>query len=224
MSRPYIPELLDAAATRSAEVAQSLDDLRRFNRWLGGTSVLLGLLGGEVRRARVESFSFLDVGAGSGDLAAAVAARHPQARIVVSDLKPYHLPGNGTPAVAAAAHALPFSDASFDYVAASLLLHQLPDAEAIAALAGFGRLARRAVLINDLERHWFPLAFLSLAAPVFSRSPLTRHDAPASVRQAFRPEELGALALAAGFSDFAVRRHRPWFRLSLVARTCLGHA
>ena len=99
MSRPYIPELLDAEGARSAEVTQSLDDLRRFNRWLGGTSVLLDLLAGEVQRARVENFSFLDVGAGSGDLATAVAARHPEARIVVSDLKPYHLPGNGTAAV-----------------------------------------------------------------------------------------------------------------------------
>jgi ubiquinone/menaquinone biosynthesis C-methylase UbiE len=224
MPRPYIPELLDAAQKPSADVAQSLADLRRYNRWLGGRRVLLALLEGEVKRARLETFSFLDVGAGSGDLAAAVAQRFPGSRLVISDLKPYHLPANAAPSVAAAAAALPFPDASFDFVAASLLLHQLPDAEAIQVLAAFGRVARRAVLINDLERHWFPLAFLRLTSPLFARSPLTQHDALASVRQAFRPEELAALALAAGFHDIRVRRHRPWFRLSLVARTCLGHA
>jgi SAM-dependent methyltransferase len=224
MPRPFIPELLDAAHGPSPEVSGSLADLRRFNRWLGGSQVWLSVLEGEVRRARLETFSLLDVGAGSGDLAAAVTKRFPLASVVLADLKPYHLPVRRLSSVAAAAQALPFPEASFDFVGSSLLLHQLPDAEAISVLSGFGRIARRAVLISDLERHWFPLSFLRLTAPLFARSPVTRHDAAASIRQAFRPEELGALAMAAGFGDIAVRRHRPWFRLSLVARTCLGHA
>jgi ubiquinone/menaquinone biosynthesis C-methylase UbiE len=224
MSRPFIPELLDAASGPSPEVAGSLADLQRFNRWLGGRQVWLSLLEGEVQRARLETFSLLDVGAGSGDLAFAVTTRFPLARVVLADLKPYHLPIRRQPSVAAAAQALPFPDASFDFVGSSLLLHQLQDREAIEVLSGFGRVARRAVLISDLERHWFPLLFLRLTKPVFAHSPVTRHDAPASIRQAFRPEELAALALAAGFGDISVRRHRPWFRLSLVARTCLGHA
>ena len=67
-------------------------------------------------------------------------------------------------------------------------------------------------------RPWLPLAFVRLTAPFFARSPLTRHDAPASVMQGFRPDELGGLARAAGLRDIRVRRHPPWFRLSLVSR------
>ncbi len=211
--RPHLPELLDDPATTPAQAALNLADLRRYNRWLGGCRVLLGLLA----RERLDRFSLLDVGAGSGDVPDAVARSYPRARIVLCDLKPHHLPGAGE-RVAAGAHTLPFAAASFDFVSASLLLHQFRDDDVVAALREFGRVARRAVLVNDLERHWFPLLFVHLSAPIFARSPLSRHDAPASVRQAFQPDELRALARSAGFVNVTVRRHRPWFRLTLVAR------
>lgn len=214
MARPHIAELLDLGAAPRAEVARSLADLRRINRWLGGRSVLLRMLEAE----RLGRFSLLDVGAGSGDLGAAVLARFPDARVVLCDLKPRHLETT-LPRVAAAAERLPFRDASFDFVAASLFLHHFHNADAARLLGLFGRLARRAVLINDLERHWFPMLFIRLAAPVFARSYITRHDAVASIRQAFLPRELRELARAAGFADVTVRRHLPWFRLSLVARS-----
>jgi ubiquinone/menaquinone biosynthesis C-methylase UbiE len=219
MPRPHITELLDTGEAPPAEVARSLADLRRINRWLGGRRVLLQILKQEVRRSGLPQFSFLDVGAGSGDLAEAVLARFPAARAVLCDLKPQHLPGAPGLKVAAAAGHLPFCDRSFDFVSASLLLHQLRDDDVIRVLRSFRRIARRAVLINDLERHWLPLLFIRLTGAVFARSRLTRHDAPASVRQGFRPEELQRLARAAGFHDLCVQRHLPWFRLSLVARS-----
>jgi len=217
VTRPHIPELLDAAGAPPQEVARALAGLRRYNRWLGGRRVLVGMVEREVRRLGLAAFSLLDVGAGSGDLPAAAARRFPSARLVVSDLKPHHLVRNGLPCLAAAAEALPFRGRSFDFVAASLLLHQFRDPEVVRLLEAFGRLARRAVLVSELERHWFPLWFVRLTAPALAPSPLARHDGAASVRQAFRPGELKELACRAGFARVEVRRHRPWFRLSLVA-------
>ncbi|MBI3667460.1 MAG: methyltransferase domain-containing protein [Acidobacteria bacterium] len=216
--RPFIPELLDTGNAAPEEIRRNLADLRRLNRWLGARRVLLKILAAEVRRAKLKTFSLLDVGAGSGDLPAAIARRFPAAFVVACDLKPLHLEEATTKAVAAAAEALPFRDGSFDFVSASQLLHQFRDPEVIRLLASFGRLARRAVLIHDLERHWFPLLFLRLTEPFFARSYLAKHDAPASVRQGFRPGELARLARTAGFSDISERRHWPWFRLSLLAR------
>jgi ubiquinone/menaquinone biosynthesis C-methylase UbiE len=209
--RPHFQELLDAPDLPADEVAQTLADLRRYNRWLGGRSVLLNLLTAE----GLGRFSMLDVGAASGDLSEAVTQRFGGAQVVLCDRKRGHLPGRG---VAASAEALPFPNGSFDFVSASLLLHHFRDPDVVRLLGEFGRVARRAVLVNDLERHWIPLAFVHASAPVFARSRVTRSDAPASVRQAFRPEELHKLAERAGFQHVTVRRHRPWFRLSLVAR------
>ena len=74
--------------------------------------------------------------------------------------------------------------------------------------------SKLAVLVNDLERHFVPYLFIRIAR-MFTRSRLTPHDAPASVRQAYTREELVDLTAAAGFADFEVRRLLP-FRLGLT--------
>jgi len=51
---------------------------------------------------------------------------------------------------------------------------------------------------------------------IFGWSPLTLHDGPVSVAAAFRLEELVSLARAAGANVVAGRKHRPWFRVSVV--------
>src|SRR5436305_1994763 len=56
--------------------------------------------------------------------------------------------------VRADADILPFGPGSFDYVLCCLTLHHLAPAEAVAALAGWARVARRAVVVVDLERSW----------------------------------------------------------------------
>jgi hypothetical protein len=70
------------------------------------------------------------------------------------------------------------------------------------------------VLVNDLERHWLPYLFICSARP-FARSRITRHDGPASVRQAYTRSEIEALAREAGFAHFETRRLLP-FRWGLI--------
>ena len=77
-------------------------------------------------------------------------------------------------------------DASFDVVHSSMVLHHLEPAAAVGLLAEMRRVARRAVIVNDLDRgrHWWLLARLLVA--VTTRNEYTRHDAPLSVRRAYR--------------------------------------
>ena len=51
------------------------------------------------------------------------------------------------------------------------------------------RVCRVAVLINDLVRDGLHLSLVYAGLPLY-RSRLTRHDAPASVRQAYTPAEM----------------------------------
>ena len=77
-----------------------------------------------------------------------------------------------------------------------------------------GRVARRAVVVTDLERSWPALVGVWLVAHVAIRSRLTRHDGPLSVRRSYTVAELSALAQQAGLTDAVVRAHAP-FRLAL---------
>jgi ubiquinone/menaquinone biosynthesis C-methylase UbiE len=117
--------------------------------------------------------------------------------------------------VRADARKLPFADESFDYVTASLFLHHFRDEDVTRLLSEFARIARRAVIINDLVRSLVPYYFTRLAGPILATSYLTRNDGPVSVLRGFTEDELRERAESAGLKSFSLRRVFP-FRLSLV--------
>src|SRR6185436_20758573 len=106
-------------------------------------------------------------------------------------------------------------DASFDFVTSSLVFHHFPEAPAASLLAEMARVARRAVLVNDLERHRVPWAVITVLAAL-GRNRMVRHDGPLSVLRGWRPHELLTLARSQGLGRRArVSRLFP-YRLVLV--------
>ena len=206
------PELLETAGLALAE--KNLHDMARINQWFGPHRALLRVLKQLV--SPQEAFSLLDVGAGSGDMGNCILKRFPHARVVSLDRRSIHLHNAQSPRVAADAFQLPFLSKAFDFVLCSSLLHHFPDTEVIKLAAELRRVAHRALIVLDLERHPLAYSFLPLTKSLFGWSPLTVHDGPVSVAAAFRPAELAALVRAAGADSTVVRRHRPWFRISAV--------
>ncbi|MBY0505079.1 MAG: methyltransferase domain-containing protein [Bryobacteraceae bacterium] len=211
--RVIVPELLDAAP--DAEARRNLAELVFLNRWFGGHRVLRGSLEGLYQRQ--EAFTMLDVGAATGDVARTVAKTFPHARVTCLDWQHRNLRDAPAPKVAADAFALPFPDGAFDVVHCALFLHHFNDAQVVDLLSKMARCARRAVVVQDLERHPLAYYFLPATAWLLRWSPLVLHDGPVSVEAAFHATELRALAQQAGLQAAEVRSHRPWFRLSLVA-------
>jgi SAM-dependent methyltransferase len=206
-------ELLDDLPPEQAR--NSLADLVRLNRDFGGYSSLQKLL--DRATSPDESFSMLDVGSASGDMARRVAELRPRARVTVLDYIPHHLHGAPSPRVAADAFQLPFPAKSFDFVFSSLFLHHFTNERLATMLAGFRAVARRAVLAVDLERRMIPYYFVPATRAFLRWDPITAHDAPVSVAAGFRAAELAQLARAAGFSQADVRTHGFAYRVTLYA-------
>lgn len=223
MRRITTTELLDDDLGTPDEISTSLDDLWRINRHLGGVSSSLRMLGRFFSRTGAQSACILDVGCGDSRLAAylrkVLSRRGIRAEFFVLDRRLTHLK-SGKPAaiglqpVVADVFAMPFAEGSFDLVMCNLFLHHFSGEKARELLRLLAAVAKSAVLVNDLERHVLPLLFIRLGYP-FARSRLTRHDGPASVRQAYTRGELQALASDAGFRNFEVRRVPP-YRLGLT--------
>jgi ubiquinone/menaquinone biosynthesis C-methylase UbiE len=217
MKRTPIPELLDSDAGTSAEIAASLADLRRINRWFGGISTAVGLIEKVAAPTGRKELSFLDVAGASGDIAAAASKQLAQQGtslvVTVLDKNPSHLNGHFR-AVIGDALALPFRDKSFDVVACSTFLHHLEPPEIVRFAREAQRVARMAVLINDLRRHWLHLALVYAGLPLF-HSRLTWHDAPASVRRAYTPPELRQMLQQAGAARVEITKHY-LFRMGAV--------
>ena len=205
-------ELLEGAPPELAW--HSLQDLVRINRYFRGHRIMRGLLASV---APATPFTVLDVGAATGELARQIHSWFPQAAVTSLDRNPSHLAHAPPPRLIADASRLPLAPQSFDFVVCSLFLHHFPDAQIVEMLAAFHQIARRAVIVSDLERN--RLAYYTLAATrwIFGWSPITLHDGPVSVQAAFRKRELSELARKAGLDNAQIRRHMPWCRLSLLA-------
>lgn len=223
MRRVPSQEWLDDDLGTPEEIRQSFDDLWRINRWLGGASGCLRLLERFFARTGPHPVRILDVGSGDARLVTQLqrelARRKLSAEFVALDRRLNHLKnGNhfspGLSRVVGDALDFPFRQESFDVVMCNLFLHHFSGEEARELIQCLAEVASQAVLINDLERHPLPYFFIRFALP-FARSRVTRHDGPASVRQAYTREELGALVRQAGFSNFEIERLAA-FRLGLT--------
>lgn len=222
MKRTITPELLDTDSGSPSEIAGSLADLRRINRCFGSATTLADLLLRVAAKSGAPRLRLLDVGAASGDLATNVAVRLQSHGIQISvtllDRSATHFgdrTANGLRRVAADALALPFGDSTFDVVACSTFAHHLDPEELLRFVNDALRVARLAVIINDLRRHPLHLALVYAGFPLF-RSHITRHDGPASVRRAYTLEELRALLQQSQASSIEIRKHY-LFRMGAIA-------
>jgi ubiquinone/menaquinone biosynthesis C-methylase UbiE len=126
-------------------------------------------------------------------------------KISVLDRSGLHLPqaGDWNPRLPAPtllvgdALAIPLEDRSVDVVSCCLFLHHLSEDHAHAFLKEALRVSRVAVLVNDLERTRTNY-LLSRLQTLIDPSELSRHDGPASVRQAYTFAELTTMLKATG--------------------------
>jgi len=208
VKRVLAAELLDTDSGTAREVADSLADLRTFNRHFGGVRAMSALLGEVAKQRGLRQMSWLDVAGGAGDVATltrqALQRRGIALDPVVLDRAASHLHSNGSQVnVCGDALALPFRDNSFDVVGSSLFVHHLRVEELLCFAAEGLRVARHAFVINDLVRHPLHLALSYAAMPLY-RSRLTRHDAPASVRQAYTVAEMRDVLGRAGAAEISI--------------------
>lgn len=227
-------ELLDGPLDDPVALAENLRDLRRINRWLGGIRSSAQAI--DAIAAHRGDLSLLDVGTGGADipLALLTAARRRGRtwRIVGLDSRPEMLAAAAasSPAVVTTeglelhvgdGRSLPFPDRSFDVVHCSLVLHHLEPPDAAALLAEMTRVSRLGIVVNDLDRARLAWIGAWLIGHLLTGNRYTRHDAPLSVRRAYRPAEVAAMIRAAGLAPVRTVSgflgHR--YAIAAVART-----
>jgi hypothetical protein len=195
MQRINTPEILDSPDCPPHEIAASLRDLSRINRWFGGVGTTRKLIERVAAATGKKHFSLLEVAAGFGEVpkvaSQQLARKGITLEVTLLDRVHSHLlPGNRS--IVADALALPFPDAAFDLVNSSLFAHHLEPPDLKRFVDEALRVSRIAVLINDLIRHPLHLALVYAGFPVM-RSYVSRVDGVASVRRAYTPKEMRGL-------------------------------
>jgi 2-polyprenyl-3-methyl-5-hydroxy-6-metoxy-1,4-benzoquinol methylase len=220
-------EWLDQGIGTPAAIDQSLADLSRINRWLGGMRGLADHLYPRLRKGNARGVRLLDLGAGGCTIPMTIAqwarVQGITLEILALDLHYAHLRWaqrrlRRWPEIALVqgdVFAPPIAEGSVDLVISSLFLHHFSAPELIQLLPSWTQLACGSLVMTDLVRHPVPYWFMKVASPVFARSAITRHDAAVSIRRAYRPRELQRIAVQAGFPQARVWTHFP-YRMTLV--------
>jgi len=234
---PSVHEMMDRADVDPALLKEDLYNIRRMNRWMGvhqivaseleiffsrwsaranGSSVLPS---SSIQHPASKNFAILDLCTGSGDLPRVVVdwgrRRKIKIRITSTDINPRMLDeaslgSTDYPEIyfeRADALNPPFSDGQYDLVMCNLALHHFSAEEAVRVLKQMWRLARGAILVNDLQRSRLISFFAQTVIPLFTANPITRFDAYVSTRRAFTDHEMLRLAFHAGIGEPQIRHY-----------------
>lgn len=205
----------EMASASDADLERNLRDLRFINRWTGAQRKLRSLL--HQHFTPQDAFSFLDVGAASGDIVENVTQSFPHARTIALDIDARNLRLAPPPKLAADAFRLPLRDQACDVSHCSLFLHHFTNADCARILAEMHRVARRLVIIQDLHRHPIPYRFLSVTQPLFGWHRITVQDGALSVAAAWRKHELFEILQSIRLAAHSqIHWHFPSFRFFIA--------
>jgi SAM-dependent methyltransferase len=221
-------EMMDLPGQPSELLIDDLRNLRMINRYLGCYRNVLRGLAGALRGRRTREFTLLDVGTGSADIPALIVGwarrRNLVARIsclereaiMVEQAAAQTRDFGEITLVRGDATKPPFGAASFDFVLASQFLHHFPTGQIVTLLRTWATLARGAIIVSDLVRH--PLAYhgIRLLTNGFTRNPMTRFDAPLSVRRSFTIAEWREVLRQADVGRFHLERALPFRMRALI--------
>jgi len=221
-------EYIDTGSYTPAEYEACIGELQLVNRWMGDAHTLKATLFREIEAKSLQSFSILDVGAGSGELLRVTAtwARQRGRRLSAVGLElnersaeSINEESNGFSEIRSVrgdALELPFPDSTFDYVMCSLFTHHFVDGQVVRILREMSRVAKRRLFVIDLHRHPIAYFLYTTVGKLVLHNRLLRHDGALSILRSFKADELLELAQRAELRDVCVERHFP-YRLVLSA-------
>ncbi len=197
-------EMLDLGPSHYSleEYNACLKLLSRINCILGGFKATLK----EFKALNHPIASILEIGCGGGYLCKKLERVFPNAEIKGIDLSSeaiIHaeklLPSSRISFEVQKEKTLSFPDDSFDVVTTMLVCHHMKDEEVVKFLKDTYRICKKAVIINDLQRHLLAYVSFSLIAPILFPSRLIWNDGRLSIRRAFRKRDWITLLEKAGF-------------------------
>lgn len=219
-ARSTAPEKMDDPEAPEAEVQKALRELETINRYLGGYNVILDGL--EKLAAKNKQLTIMDIGCGGGDVLRSIARWAEKKKI---DVDLIGVDMNPMMTSFAADRSKGFSNISYrtlnafddallaekaDITMNSLFCHHFDDADLVRLMSRMNTLANKAVIINDLHRHWFAYYSIKWITAAFSNNYLVKYDAPLSVARALRRAEWESVLARAGVSNYSISWKWAW--------------
>ncbi|WP_207533649.1 methyltransferase domain-containing protein [Desertivirga arenae] len=212
--RSTLPEMMDDFQLGNDTIFPIMDELEVINKLLGGYAVFFNAL----KKIGIKNdMTISDWGCGGGDSLRVLAK---WGRKNGKNLKFVGVDATATAVEYARLHSSPYPEISyihsdvmseklradqFDIVLSSLFTHHFDNADWIALVRKMLDCSRKAVIVNDLHRHWFAYHSIGVLTQAFSKSPMVKHDSKLSVLKGFQRKEIEELLAKAGIANYQLR-------------------
>ncbi|WP_419802194.1 methyltransferase domain-containing protein [Mucilaginibacter sp.] len=204
------PELMDDFSLASAEIDPLLSGLELVNRYLGGYNVVFSAL---KTVSPQQNFHISDWGCGGGDVLRSINQKFIAKNLVLTGI-------DATPVAVGFARRKNISPnirfvlanvlsaetekLQADVVLSTLFTHHFSDEDWVLLIKKMMICSGRAVIIDDLHRHWLPYFVVKILTKL-TGSRLAQYDGPLSVLKGFKREELKTLLQKAGTTNYTIR-------------------
>jgi 2-polyprenyl-3-methyl-5-hydroxy-6-metoxy-1,4-benzoquinol methylase len=224
--RSTLLEIMDEPDIPREDIRTALREIEVINARLGGYGVVTEAL--DELDLNQEPITILDIGCGSGDMLRKVAKwAKKRNKIVVltgidlnADTIEFAKEQSAGYDITYKVQDV-FDDAMMreraDVTTASLFCHHFEKSALPEVLKRMHALAKKAVVINDLNRHWFAYYAIGALTYVFAKSRLVRYDAKLSVARAFTRKDWDETLAAAGITNYTLQWRWAW-RWQLIIR------
>lgn len=209
-SRSSETERIDRGEFTVQEYQRWQKEMWFIHRFFGEIRALRKALVGDIAGNSNGTLTVMEIAAGSGGLLTYLAERTPRLNIRCIGLEISHdsagtIAKNGHLAVRGDAVLLPFADKSVDYVFCTLFLHHLDSDEAPRMIGEMRRVARRKIVVIDLDRRPIPYLLYRVFGTLLLQS-LTRQDGALSIKRSYRASELREIAERSGLKGFHISK------------------
>jgi 2-polyprenyl-3-methyl-5-hydroxy-6-metoxy-1,4-benzoquinol methylase len=195
-------EQMDDFTVQGDLLTETLDQLARINKYLGGNQITMNGLKKILKGHPTDKpLTIVDMGCGNGDLLRCIAE---YGKKVGYDFRLIGIDANAHTVAYARKLSGNYKELSFqqldvfseefqkleyDLVLATLFLHHFSEEEIVTLLQSVMKTATVGMVVNDLHRNALAY-FLFRLLGLFIRNPMTREDGLISIRKAFKREDL----------------------------------
>ena len=196
-------EVMDDFELKGEELAKTLRDLDKVNKWLGGNQITLeGIKKIISTTSPGKPVRIVDVGCGNGMMLRQVAEygrkNNVNLELLGIDANPYAIEiaeglAKDYPEIKFEAiniFSTSFAEKKYDIVLCTLTLHHFEDAKIEQLLKVFLESARLGIVINDLQRSRAAYYLFQVFCAVFIHNEIAREDGLTSILRGFRKSDL----------------------------------